>query len=110
MNQVSETISQLAGLPGEDLILRGLEDLGRGESGSIEALLVLMAMPRMVEGGFPWLEERNGAPPLDLELRLYRRLSECGEEDSYGAYNSLKARLSSFLSALELRRNREQPC
>ena len=103
-----ETLALLAGLPGEDLVIRGLEDLGRGESASIEALLVLMAKPRMMAGGFPRLEELTGPPTPDLELRLYRRLGEVGDENPYGTYNSLKTRLSSFLSALEARGHRER--
>lgn len=106
MSLVRHSPDLLAGLPGADLVARGLEDLGRGETESIEALLVLMAAPRMRPCGFPWLKEPADPSP-ELELRLYRRLGESGDEAPYGTYNSLRATLSSFLSALEVRANRD---
>jgi hypothetical protein len=62
----------------------------------------------MMPCGFSWLEELAGPSPPDIELRLYSRLGEAGNEDPYGTYNSLKATISSFLSALEVREKRER--
>jgi hypothetical protein len=90
-------IPNLLALPGGDLVMQGLEDLGSGRNESVEALLVQIARPRLTAAGLvvPGLERE------DAELALYRRLSLDGDEDPYARYNSLLRRIVSCAAALE---------
>ncbi len=98
----------LVGLPGAEIIEAGLLDLARSKFDSVEALLVLMGAPRMERCGFAQFREIPPEESVDLELKLYRRLSEEFPTDAYPRYGALKSRLGSFLSALESRWKREQ--
>ena len=87
---------QLMGLPGEELVRKGLIDLDAGKV-TVEACLVSIASPRLRRCGFLPME----APLVpDAELTLYALLGKT-EEDPYGRYNSLLRRLVSFEHALD---------
>ena len=102
--KVPESVFKLcADLPGEELIVPGLRDLESGVSGTVEALLILIARTRLTDGGLLCLRELNGNLPENPEEKLYELLSETVSEDAYGRYNSLKRRLVSFASALDQR-------
>ena len=96
--------SQFDGLPGADLIRRGVVDL-RASRTTPESLLVAMAAPRLQALGV--LANGEGANISDAELGLYELLGEMGARDPYSRYNALRRELSSFLRALEQRLERE---
>ena len=88
--------SQLTGLPGEELVLKGLEDLGSGAV-TEEACLVSMASPRLRECG---LLGSDTSLIADAEMTLYRLLGQ-HVEDPYSRYNSLVRRLVRIEHALD---------
>jgi len=51
-----ETYQLISGLPGQELIHPGLNDLERGEYSSPEALLILIARSRLARAGLGFLE------------------------------------------------------
>jgi hypothetical protein len=83
-------------LPCGDRIERGLADHAAGRR-SIEACLVRIASPRLVEAG--WMPAKEGFD-LTAELELYDLL---GKEpgDPYSRYNALLRELVSFERALD---------
>ncbi len=88
----------IVGLPGEDLVRRGLTDYKAGRR-SAESYLVQIARPRLENCGL--------LPPevsllLEPELELYRLLRSEGG-DAYARYNSLSRELVSFEMALDRR-------
>ena len=85
-------------LPGAELILPGLSDLHNGESNTIGALLVAIAVTRLTEAGLDIPKDRLASEP---ELTLYGRLQD-ERDDAYPYYNALLNRLNSFCNALEL--------
>ena len=85
-------------LPGAELILPGLSDLHNGESNTIGALLVAIAVTRLTEAGLDIPKDHLASEP---ELTLYAYLQE-EREDAYPYYNALLHRLNSFCNALEL--------
>lgn len=87
---------QLTGLPGEELVRKGLVDLDAGEV-TVEACLVSIASPRLRQHGL--LTIKTALVP-EAELTLYGLLGRT-EEDPYGRYNSLLRRLVSFEHALD---------
>jgi hypothetical protein len=87
---------QLTGLPGEELVRKGLTDLGSGQV-TEEACLVSMASPRLRDCG---LLSANISLVADAEMTLYRLLGQHAE-DPYSSYNSLVRRLVSFEHALD---------
>jgi hypothetical protein len=89
-------LDQLSGLPGEELVRKGLTDLGSGRV-TEEACLVSMASPRLRDCGLLAAETSLVA---DAEMTLYRLLGQ-HEEDPYSSYNSLVRRLISFEHALD---------
>lgn len=91
--------STLDGLPGAELVTRGISDV-RASKTTVESLLVAMAAPRLQALGV--LEGGEVAEVRDAELALYELL---GQEnvDPYSRYNALKRELSSFVRALEHR-------
>jgi hypothetical protein len=96
----------LHALPGGDLVMRGIDDLGAGMCDTIEALLVEIARPRLQSAGLAI----PGLPREGAELALYRRLSsEHGMEDPYATYNGLLRRLVSCAAALEHTLHRRVP-
>ncbi len=85
----------LAGLPGADLVERGLADLARGRE-SPEALLVAIGAPRLRRLGFD-----IGQTPPSPEARLYDLLAQDDPDAAHGRYNALLRRLVSFERAAE---------
>jgi hydroxymethylglutaryl-CoA reductase len=81
------------GLPGADLIEKGLRDLERGAE-TIESLLVSMSAPRLRVLGLA-----VAAPIADPELRLYRRLAAQHGAAAHSKYNSLVRRIVSYQRA-----------
>ncbi len=84
----------LRGLPGADLVERGLQDLEAGRE-TPEALLVAIGAPRLNRLGF-----RITSVP-DPEHRLYALLAKEAPEDAHSRYNALLRRLVSFERAAE---------
>ncbi len=85
---------QLSGLPGGDLVEKGLRDLSKGRE-TAEALLVAIGAPRLGRLGFD-------APTLESpEHRLYELLARDDPDDAHARYNALIRRLVSFERAAE---------
>ncbi len=82
-------------LPGEDTVLAGIEDLGRGVE-SIEALLVSIGASRLSALGF-----HVPQPLPSAERRLYERLRREDSDAAHSRYNALVRRLVSFERAAE---------
>jgi len=85
-------------LPGGEILKPGLEDLRAGVR-SINALLVLIAAPRLTRCGIPVprLEPHSALPEHDL----YQALSVEHGPEAYRFYRSLMRRLVSLEQALE---------
>jgi len=79
-------------LPGGEIVVRGLEDLGKGTE-SPEALLVAMAATRLRELGI----SLPGALPSSPEAKLYRFLAAQHGTGAHSKYNAWRRRLLSFL-------------
>jgi hypothetical protein len=90
-------------LPGAELILPGLEDLRKGETNTVGALLVTIAATRLTEAGLDVPKDYLVSEP---ELSLYARLQE-ERDDAYPYFNALLNSLSSFCNALELLKARK---
>ena len=80
------------GLPGEELVEKGLADLGNGDE-TIESLLVLIGAPRLRELGLGIPEHRTETSP---EHRLYELLAREHGDAAHSRYNALLRRLISF--------------
>ncbi len=83
------------GLPGYDLVSRGITDLRSGQE-SIPAFLVGLATGRLTELGIevppPWFD--------DAPDRLYVAVEAAvGDEAAHSHYNALRRRLVSFIHA-----------
>lgn len=85
----------MAELPGNDLVVSGLEDLRAGRETEC-ALLVAMAAPRLRAVGI----EVPPSPWPDPSHRLYDKLS-ASLDDPHSRYNALVARIASFARAAE---------
>lgn len=83
-------MATVAGLPGEDLVRKGLADLARGEE-SVEALLVSIGAPRLEGVGLS-----VSGPIPDAEHRLYESLAVEDPDSAHSRYNALLRRLVSF--------------
>jgi hypothetical protein len=81
---------ETAGLPGGDLVRRGIADRASGLS-SVEALLVSIGAARLARLGFIVPD-----PIPDAERRLYERLHGEDADSAHGRYNALVRRLVSF--------------
>jgi hypothetical protein len=88
--------STLVALPGADLILKGVRDLGSGID-SIEALLVQVGASNLRSHGFDVPLTASASPP---EHRLYARLQETYGQGAHSRHNALVRRLVSFERAL----------
>jgi hypothetical protein len=84
-----------AGLPGSDLIEKGIRDLRDGAE-TIEALLVSISAPRLRALGLP-----VATPFADPELRLYRQLAARYGAAAHGRYNALLRQLVSYQRAAQ---------
>ena len=92
----------LTGLPGAEIVTKGLADIAAGADDTVDALLVWIAATRIRELGWPV----PTPPPTEeaFELTLYRRLAaQPGCDDPYAAYNALLRRLVSFARAADHR-------
>ena len=96
------------GLPGAELVAKGLEALHRGQP-TLEALLVLVGAPRLRWAGVDvpdapksWGEVLANGP----ELALYGKVAASCGRDAHSQYNALIRRLVSFERALERVRRR----
>ena len=87
--------SAFAGLPGAELIDKGIADLERGVE-SNESLLVSIGAPRLLRLGLG-----VPSPVLSPEHRLYERLAEEDADSAHSRYNALVRRLVSFERAAE---------
>ena len=83
------------GLPGAELIQKGVDDLGHGRE-SVEALLVSIGAPRLARLGID-----VGSPIASAEHRLYRLLHAEDADAAHSRYNALIRRLVSFERAAE---------
>lgn len=89
----------IAGLPGENLVRRGLADYQTGRR-SAESFLVQISRPRLVDCGL--LSPDKAAGVAEPELELYRLLRQEGG-DAYARYNALSREMVSFGMALDRR-------
>jgi hypothetical protein len=91
----------LNGLPGEDLIRKGIDDWNHARI-SIESCLVAIASPRLERGRLIHRQPRGSERQAERELY---RLLQAGEKpaDAYSRYNALIRRLVSFERALDQR-------
>jgi hypothetical protein len=80
----------MAGLPGSELIERGLADLRNGHESS-EALLVSIGAPRLQALGVPIAK-----PISSPEHKLYARLAAEKGDGAHSACNAMVRRLVSF--------------
>lgn len=87
-------MDQPSGLPGADLIERGLADLARRVE-SVPALLVAVGAPRLRQLGVAIPET-----PRDPEHRLYTLLAQDDSDSAHSRYNALIRRLVSYERAL----------
>lgn len=85
------------GLPGADLVRRGVAD-ARAGSDTREAALVQMAYEKLTAAGFSFPEPQFPEP---AGHRLYDLISDDDRATAHGTYNALVGRLTSFLDALE---------
>ena len=85
---------RFAGLPGSDLVTRGLDDLAQGVL-SVPALLVAVGAPRLRSLGV-----EVASTPRAPERALYERLAETEGDAAHARYNALIRRLVSFERAL----------
>lgn len=86
----------ITGLPGADLVERGIADLEAG-GWSVEAALVSMAAPRLRTAGI-------AVPPTSKRHpshELYALLAGEDEDSAHARYNALVGRTASFARALE---------
>lgn len=86
---------EIGGLPGAELVAKGIDDLARGVE-SDESLLVSIAAPRLRRLGFRL--PRSIASP---EHRLYGRLASKDSDAAHSRYNALIRRIVSFERAAE---------
>jgi hypothetical protein len=86
---------EISGLPGAELVSKGLRDLNEARE-TAEALLVSIAAARLERRGI-----RVGTPISDPEHRLYLLLAREHADSAHSRYNALLRRLTSFESALE---------
>lgn len=95
---MSQLRRAFSGLPGADLIEKGIADLA-SETESAEALLVSVGAPRLAALGF---DLPNAFP--SPEHRLYDLLSRSDPDSAHSRYNALVRRLVSFERAAECAR------
>lgn len=84
-------------LPGGGLVEKGLRDLER-DALTEEALLVLIAGPRLVGLGITVREPRNAVKPYEHEL--YSAVEARNPHGAHSAYNALIGKIVSFAQAL----------
>jgi len=80
----------MKGLPGAELVAKGLADLARGEE-TVESLLVSIGGPKLRALGFEFTTRFENP-----EHRLYFLLGRQHGDNAHGQYNALVRRLVSF--------------
>jgi hypothetical protein len=93
--RMAERSTRTSGLPGDDFVRAGLDDLDRGVE-SIPALLVSVGALRLRALGLPIAQ-----PLPSPELRLYEQLRRDDPDGAHSRYNALIRRLVSFERAAE---------
>lgn len=88
----------LSRLPGAEIVLPGLDDLGAGRV-SVNSLAVQAAAPRLRRAGLDAPSAPSGEPPA--AHRLYERLSEELGDAAHSRYNAILSRVDSFAGAAE---------
>jgi hypothetical protein len=88
----------LSGLPGEELIRPGLQDLAEGRE-TAESLLIEMAQTRLREAGLPVPMIPRASQ--EAELRLYALLGRKHGLEAHYQYGALTQRLDKFCRFLE---------
>ena len=88
----------LDGLPGEELIRPGLEDLAASRV-TAETLLIEIAQSRLREAGLPIPAIPPASP--EAELRLYALLGKQYGLEAHYHYDALTQRLDKFCRFLE---------
>ena len=89
----------MSSLPGNDLIVTGIEDLQCNRE-TIPALLVAIGAPKLRSLGLEVPEDRYSNP----EHRLYDLLASSEPDSAHSRYNALIRKLVSFERALALLR------
>ncbi len=92
--------SHLDQLPGWELVGKGLEDLRQGNLDSIEAILVMMAMPRLSVHEQLLHLPSFIQPSHSLNIALYQKLEKFGNS-AHARYNALRQRVLKFCNALD---------
>jgi hypothetical protein len=87
------------GLPGGDLVDRGLDDMAAGRETN-ESLLVALAAPRLRREGVPV----PAVPWRDPDHRLYRRLEASEGDLAHARFLALVRQVVSFSDACPLTR------
>lgn len=87
-------------LPGGELVLKGLASLEAGEL-SKESLLLLICRGELARIGLHI--QTKADVPNDAELDLYKLLQRDSQDEAHAVYNSLLARMVSFVSCAEAR-------
>jgi hypothetical protein len=95
LGPVSAEDATFDGLPGAELIEKGLADLEAGRE-SVEALLVSIGAPRLQALGMGVV-----SPLPSPEHRLYELLAAEDPDSAHSRYNALIRRLVSFEDAAE---------
>jgi hypothetical protein len=95
--------ARMTGMPGGDLILRGLADLERRVE-SVEALLVAIGAPRLRRAGVA--VPASAQLPASPEHGLYDLLCHQSPRGVHSRYNAWIRRLVSFERCLEFERMR----
>jgi len=85
----------MSSLPGNDLIIMGIEDL-RHQRQTVAALLVAIGAPKLRSLGLELPDDLPTTP----EHRLYDLLSETEADSAHSRYNALIRRLVSFERAM----------
>jgi hypothetical protein len=89
------SVVTIDGLPGAELIRKGVDDLAQ-DLESVEALLVSIGAPRLGRLGI-----EVGSPVPSPEHRLYELLRSDDPDGAHSRYNALIRRLVSFERAAE---------
>lgn len=85
----------MTSLPGNDLIVAGVEDL-RNQKQTIAALLVAIGAPKLRSLGFELPDDLPTTP----EHRLYDLLAATEPDSAHSRYNALIRRLVSYERAM----------
>ena len=97
---MTTTDDLIAGLPGEDLVRRGLADFQAGLC-TVPSCLVAVAWTRLSRAGLVFARP-SGSSPDEPELQLYHLLRQ-ERGDAYSRYNALLRELASFEQSLDHR-------